>query len=338
MSDDEIERVIDELDPQPITATDVPVSRRQALRGLASVGALATVGDVRAQDAAGTVIADEAYFSNYGSEATAEGYDLTLDGDTYSFDGSEEIGLPGGGVGTEVVTPSGATGSEIVGPSGQVLWQANAIPDSGLDHLWWGPSISDISTYPDEEGALDMPSVGGPSLSSINSRQAGGYDGADDAHQVGQSLSLGGSGQYTFVAVYELSDDGTKQTPFSMGRDADSGFEFGLEFDNSQYRFHHPSVDIIQAGTPSTSPEIAVGTFDGSTAILDINGTEVINAAMAAMNAPEPYTDIARGGDGVNWSNGAIGAAGWEATAADAARRDELTNIMSDEFNISVST
>ena len=120
MSDDDpVDRVIDALDPQPV-AESLPVSRRQTLRALASVGALGSVGSASAQSA-GTVVADEAVFSNYGWESSADGGTLTIDGDEYTFDGSEEIGLPDGGVGTEVVTPDGSA-SEVIGPSGQVLW------------------------------------------------------------------------------------------------------------------------------------------------------------------------------------------------------------------------
>ena len=132
MTDDErsdAEQVLAELDPQPAHEV-IPVSRRQTLRALASVGALSAVGSAHAQSA-GTVVADEAYFSNYGWESSAEGGTLTIDGDQYTFDGSEEIGLPDGGVGTEVLTPDGSA-SELIGPSGQTLWET-PIPDSVID-------------------------------------------------------------------------------------------------------------------------------------------------------------------------------------------------------------
>jgi len=121
MSDDEIAAIIDDLDPTP-AAEALPVSRRQALRALAGVGALGVApGGVAGQ--AGTVRADEAYFSNYDIEQTAAGVDLTIDGQTFAFDGSDTIGLPDGGQGTALVTPSGATASAVVGPSGEVVWE-----------------------------------------------------------------------------------------------------------------------------------------------------------------------------------------------------------------------
>lgn len=131
MSDDDLTAAVrDALDPTPASEADWPVSRRDTLRALAGVGALA-VGPGGAQGAAGTGIADEAYFSNYGWESTAEGGVLTIDGAEFTFDGSETIGLPDGGQGTELVTPSGASASEVVGPGGEVVFEGE-IPDSDL--------------------------------------------------------------------------------------------------------------------------------------------------------------------------------------------------------------
>ena len=153
MTDDErsdAEQVLAELDPQPAHEA-IRVSRRQTLRALASVGALTTVGSASGQSA-GTVVADEAYFANYGWEPSAEGGTLTIDGDQYTFDGSEEIGLDDGGVGTELVTPSGQA-SELIGPSGQVLWERVGIPDSAV-YRWVLDSVGD-GTAEDSVGTAD---------------------------------------------------------------------------------------------------------------------------------------------------------------------------------------
>ena len=136
------EQVLAELDPQPAHEV-IPVSRRQTLRALASVGALSAVGSASAQSA-GTVVADEAVFSNYGGEPSAEGGTLTLDGDEYTFDGSSEIGLDDGSVGTELLTPGGDA-SELIGPSGQVLW-APPIPDSVVSRISDNYSNNSAST------------------------------------------------------------------------------------------------------------------------------------------------------------------------------------------------
>lgn len=110
-----------------------PLSRRQALVALAGSGSLAGVGSVSGQSAGG-VVADEANFANYGAEQTTEGWDWTIEGETYSFDGSEEIGLPDGGVGEELLLPDGSEASEVIGPDGEVIWVGDVIPDSVEHH------------------------------------------------------------------------------------------------------------------------------------------------------------------------------------------------------------
>jgi len=145
MSDDETQAIIDELDPTPATEA-LPVSRRQALRALAGVGALG-VAPSGVAGQAGTVRADEAYFSNYDIEQTAAGVDLTIDGQTFSFDGSDTIGLPDGGQGTELVTPSGASASEVVRPSGEVVWEG---PSPIID----GFEDQDLSEYSEDTDVL----------------------------------------------------------------------------------------------------------------------------------------------------------------------------------------
>ena len=155
MSDDDersdAEQVLAELDPKRAHEA-LGVSRRQTLRALASVGALTSVGSASGQSA-GTVVADEAYFSNYGWEPDGSGGGtLTIDGDAYTFDGSETIGLPDGGVGGELVTPSGATASELIGPSGQVLWEGDAIRDSVVSRPNDGNTTGFDST--DEAGVI----------------------------------------------------------------------------------------------------------------------------------------------------------------------------------------
>jgi len=129
MCDDDLTAAVrDALDPTPASEAEWPVSRRDTLRALAGVGALA-VGPGGAQGAAGTGIAEEAYFSNYGWEPDADGGVLTIDGAEFTFDGSETVVLPDGGEASTVVLPDGSTASTVVGPDGGVL-KESAIPDS----------------------------------------------------------------------------------------------------------------------------------------------------------------------------------------------------------------
>ena len=213
------------------------------------------------------------------------------------------------------------------------------IPDIGLDHLWWGPSMKTADTYPDVEGALDMSAVESPQLSDINDRQAADYDGSNDAHTVSSSPSLGDNDAWTMVVVYDLADDGSANVAFDLGSNGSDfgGYEFNVRFDNDEYQMGHTGVDSVRGGSPSEGPEIAVATYDGSEMILDINKTEIARGSVQGPNAPQNQTDIGRRGDNDQHTNGLIGAVGHEAAAADSSRRDELTDIMADEFNIDLS-
>src|SRR6056297_3827716 len=120
MPEPDAEAIIDALDPTPAADT-LGVSRRAVLAALAGAGSVVATGTASAQ--AGTVTADAAFLAGYDSTSTATGYELTVDGDTYSFDGSEEIGLPDGSVATAPVAPGGAGVGEIRGPDGSLLWE-----------------------------------------------------------------------------------------------------------------------------------------------------------------------------------------------------------------------
>ena len=134
MSDDRVQQVIDELDPTPASDVDWPVSRRQTLRALAAAGLLGAGSGSASAESAGGVIADEAVFSNYGSESVSDGWELTIDDDVFALTASEEtIGLPDGGVGEEVLLPSGVEASEMIAPDGTVVWEGVEIPDSVVE-------------------------------------------------------------------------------------------------------------------------------------------------------------------------------------------------------------
>ena len=151
MSDDRVQQVIDELDPTPAHEAAWPVSRRQTLRALAAAGLLGAGSGSASAESAGGVIADEAVFSNYGSESVSDGWELTIDDDVFALTESEDtIGLPDGGVGEEVVLPNGAGASEMIAPDGSVVFEDVGILNSELyrftESNGW---IHDVAFHPD---------------------------------------------------------------------------------------------------------------------------------------------------------------------------------------------
>ena len=92
-TDDLTAQVLAELDPGSVIGDRVILSKRQAVAvmagGVTLAGVLgATAGSASAES--GGVLGSEeepidATLGNYGSEETADGYEITIDGDTYQI-------------------------------------------------------------------------------------------------------------------------------------------------------------------------------------------------------------------------------------------------------------
>jgi len=235
----------------------------------------------------------------------------------------------------DAITIDGTEVTEVTA-DGEVVF-GDAIPDTGLDHLWWGPSISSVDTFPDEEGALDLLSGGNPQLTDINGNQAVAYDGDDD-HTTGSAPGFGTNDVWTAAAVIDPPTSGSRQAVQSVGTTSSSfaGYYFGVEPDNSQYVASHTAVQIETGGSLITDPQVIVATYDGSNIILDANKTEQINVSISAPNTPNSKTALGQRGDGATFYTGSIGSGGHEAAAADATRRDELADTLANDFDITI--
>ena len=217
----------------------------------------------------------------------------------------------------------------------------DAIPDSGLDHFWWGPSIENISIWPDGEGDEDLSHEGEQNsiFGDINGTQAVDYPG-DSYHEGDTALSFGSDNVYTGVAVFQLADNNDVQTVISFGntQTGGDGSRFQVGFDNDGYRVAHAGVENSTfVGNADTDPHVAVFTYDGSNIILDIDGEGLLNESLDSPNPPSEPTRI--GNDFADFeAEGLIAAGGFESDVADSNRRDELTELLADPFDIPVST
>jgi len=221
MRDDDLTAAVrDALDPTPASEAEWPVSRRDTLRALAGVGALA-VGPSGAQGAAGTGIADEAYFSNYGWESTADGGVLTIDGAEFTFDGSETIALPDGREASTVVLPDGREASTVVGPDGSVLKEAS-IPDSVVDQFSAG-NFTD--PWQNSVGGRDSMTVNGLSSTTVDGNPTVSGEGGSD-HGLADVFDVDAEGGGFGLAVTVRPR--STNTRF-MGR-FDSAFDNGFSF------------------------------------------------------------------------------------------------------------
>jgi hypothetical protein len=225
--------------------------------------------------------------------------------------------------------------------------ETSTIPETGLTHFYYAETIEDISNdWVDSENQEPLKKNGDPSLTTINSTQAvaysetsaGGHSSINDAHAFGLNK------EYTIAVVLQLNNtddqvilnNGVPSSPYS-----------GLRFDinNNKWAVDHQGNGLISGGSPTASTNyVAIFTHagnDGDT-ILDINGTEKINTTLTSpgdannrldsrwTHSYQPKPDQPNG-------DVIIGASGFEQTFADSTRRDELTRILGDAFDISVN-
>ena len=91
--DDLAQDVLDQLDPGTIIADRVILSKQQAaaimLGGASLAGVLGVTAGSASAESGGVLGTDDepidATLGNFASEATADGYELTIDGDTYQI-------------------------------------------------------------------------------------------------------------------------------------------------------------------------------------------------------------------------------------------------------------
>ena len=92
-TDDLAQDVLDQLDPGTIIADRVILSKQQAAAimggGLTLAGVLGVSAGSASAESDGVLGSDDepidATLGNFASEATADGYELTIDGDTYQI-------------------------------------------------------------------------------------------------------------------------------------------------------------------------------------------------------------------------------------------------------------
>ena len=302
MSDDDDERVqqvIDALDPQPAHDVDWPISRRQTLRALAAAGLLGAGSGSASGESAGTVIADEAVFSNYGSEDVSDGWELTIDDEVFALTESdtETIELPDGGVGEEVIMPDGVEASEMIAPDGTVVFE-DAILDSG-EHQW-RYEAGQGTTVEDNIGSLDL------NFTSLSwgtegfGGTAGVLDGTNDYAELSENdfSDLIDNAEATFFFWINHPDASGNNTIIAVDRPTSTANNFSLEYRGGfdDYRWsitlEDDELTSISGGSPSEDEDdwivLAVSIGDGSQTLYraqppDYNVTEI-----GSEDAPNP--------------------------------------------------
>jgi len=212
---------------------------------------------------------------------------------------------------------------------------SNAILASGLDHIHLSQNLDAADPWLDEGGSNDATAQGNPTLvpSGINGYQSVDLDGDD--YYTASTVATGASTSFTVVAVIDADALSANAAIVSNGET--NGHRLSYNDSVGAWEIGANGIGSVTGGSPDTNPHVLVGTYDGSTAILDVDGAEVINASLGSPTTPSAGFSIGAYPSGVAPLNGLIGAAGHEAGAADASRRDELTQILADLFDIAVS-
>jgi len=276
--DDRVEQVLAALEPTPASEVAWPVSRRTALRALAAtLGLGGATGSASAQSV-GTVHADTAVFSNYGSEATPNGYAITIDDTTFTLGGGD-LTLPEGTAVSEVATPDSGV-IDIVGPDGNVLFEDRPdIPDTSMFQspiYQWYPGNAGFS---DGDSSVDYPEVlaglgdataqGDPTYNSEYSNTGtstidydGGSDGSGDYHTWSGDASLptGSTDKLSMFAVFY-----TDNTDF----EAISGFNGNMIAAGGSYAL------FLNGVKDKTGGSISTGTLDTIGATLNFDTGDV---------------------------------------------------------------
>ena len=265
MSDDHVQQVIEELDPTPAHEAAWPVSRRQTLRALAAAGLVGAGSGSASAESVGGVIADEAVFSNYGSESVSDGWELTIDDDVFALTESdtETIGLPDGSVGEEVVLPSGNEASEMIAPDGSVVWEAPFDgPDSVVSLLEFEDD-SDTATAIDSVGTFDH-TINGATYTTTSAvgDQALDYDGSGDFTKSDTAVDLvsNGTTDEASIMAWMNADSTDNSSGYIVANgDVEDTDAFGIQDQGGSVR------GVVRASgniTTTSSVSVPVGSYE----------------------------------------------------------------------------
>jgi hypothetical protein len=160
-----------------------------------------------------------------------------------NIDGSEVTGI----------TIDGTEVSEVT-VDGQTVFTPSVIPDSGLLHNWdFGDSSTTTSFVADLKGASDLDTGTFSSLTTINSRQAGRFDGVDD-ELFTTTPEINKDDAYVFVvAKFAGSLPTSGDAKHVFGKEDANGFDFGV--DGSSWNLN-PFGANVSGGTADTNPHI----------------------------------------------------------------------------------
>ena len=287
------------------------------------------------------MIADEAVLSNYDSESVSDGWELTIDDDVFALTESdtETIGLPDGGVGSELVTPSGVEASEFIAPDGSVVWQGDVIPDTAIaqydaTELTLNNDDS-VETWTDVIGGFDL-TDGSPPTYKTNVQNGNAvvrFDGVDDKIYI-DDVGLT-ENQPVSIAFVAKQNAGSERGMFGSGNDS-TDFFYTRTDDGEEWRMFAGSDVQSNSNNHNNEWNIHFVVFNGSNSFIRLNGSEVASGDAGGTNL-EGFLigDISVPQD--RFLEGDVGEALIYETALDGSTLDSEEQRLSDKWGISIA-
>lgn len=160
--------------------------------------------------------------------------------------------------------------------------EVTTIPDSGDLHSRYDFSDDSTTTSSVHDLTGNGYDLSGTftSFTTINGVQAGEFDGTDDE----VSASWTAVSQPITIAIVYLPDeldksgDGGEVRPYDGGASAE--MTHTVDADDHGYRIYAGSA--VDGGSPSLSPTLSLGVFDGASSVHRINGTQVASGDVGA--------------------------------------------------------
>ena len=148
--------------------------------------------------------------------------------------------------------------------------EIDVIPDSGLLHHYdWSDDSTTTTTVPDLQGNEDLTGAFSDLNGDINGVQAGTFDGTDDVVTNGNSTSQ------PIIIFFVIDPVDTGDITSRILNSDNTRFRLGLRWQDDNYNVD--AGESVQGGSPSDSPQILVGEYDGSNSSGRLNGSEILS-------------------------------------------------------------
>jgi hypothetical protein len=227
--------------------------------------------------------------------------------------------------------------SEIRKGDGTVLWQENAIPDSGLVHRYKAGelALSDgdtVSTFTDIKGDADLSANGAPtyvsSSSNLNGKPAVYYDGVDDEH-LSADGAVGSSATYHIFYVYDSQATGQQ----AIMRNEANGQQHRIDSGGSSDEWFHGS--FFGDGNSYSNQKNLIGfLYNSNGATVRRNGQEIASDGTTDSSRDDDQWRL--GSRNSDYFEGEIAEVIWYNEEKTGPELDKVENYLANEYGFTI--